>query len=306
VSIPCNSRRANKALHQTARTISTQDGRKLRISEAGQPDGVPVLVLRGTPQSQLLYDPWIADAQARGIRLIGYERPGYGGSTPHPGRTVASAANDVAAIAKELGLDRLLVWGISGGGPHALACAALLPGLVVASAALASPAPYPAEGLDYFAGMGESNVAEFRAALKGREACEQFVETEASELLAAEPEAIIQAFHSLLCPADAAALTTDFANFVLRSVREGLKETRAGWVDDEMAFTTPWGFELSQVRIPVMIMHGEQDQFVPISHAKWLASKIPNAHARVLPDDGHLSLSTRRIPDVHSWLLGKM
>ncbi|MBI4661871.1 MAG: alpha/beta hydrolase [Verrucomicrobia bacterium] len=109
---------------------------------------------RGTPQSRLLYDLWVEDAQSRGIRLIGYERPGYGGSTAHPGRTVDSAANDVAAIAKELDLNRLLVWGVSGGGPHALACAALLPGLVVAAAVLASPALYPAEGLDYFAGMG--------------------------------------------------------------------------------------------------------------------------------------------------------
>lgn len=138
----------------SGRTFSTEDGRKIRISEVGQPDGVPVLVHRGTPQSRLLYDLWVEDAQSRGIRLIGYERPGYGGSTAHPGRTVDSAANDVAAIAKELDLNRLLVWGVSGGGPHALACAALLPGLVVAAAVLASPALYPAEGLDYFAGMG--------------------------------------------------------------------------------------------------------------------------------------------------------
>src|SRR5206468_1356763 len=98
------------------RTISTKDERKLRVLEAGQPDGVPVLVLRGTPHSRLLYDGWVADAQSRGIRLICYERPGYGASTAQPGRTVASAANDVAAIAKELNLNRLFVWGISGGG----------------------------------------------------------------------------------------------------------------------------------------------------------------------------------------------
>lgn len=116
------------------RTISTEDGRKICILEAGQPDGVPVLVHKGTPNSRLLYDPWVEDAQSRGIRLISYDRPGCGRSTAHRDRTVASAANDVAAIAKELGLNRLLVWGISGGGPHALACAALLPGLVVAAA----------------------------------------------------------------------------------------------------------------------------------------------------------------------------
>src|SRR6266853_5701986 len=130
-------------------TISTEDGRKIRISEAGQPDGVPVLVLRGSPHSRLLYDRWVEDAQSRGITLICYERPGYGGSTRHPGRTVASAADDVPAIAKDLGLNRLLVWGVSGGGPHALPCAALLPGLVVAAAAVGSIAPYPPASLRF-------------------------------------------------------------------------------------------------------------------------------------------------------------
>src|SRR5262249_12148451 len=150
----------------------------------------------------------------------------YGASTAQRGRTVAGAAKDVSTLAKELGLKRLLIWGISGGGPHALACAALLPDLVVAAAALASPAPYPAEGLDYFAGMGEMNVAETRASLESREACQQFVEAQMSELPRANTETILHAFRSLLCPVDAAILTTDFANFALRSVREGIGERR--------------------------------------------------------------------------------
>jgi len=120
--------------------------------EAGQADGIPVLVLRGSPHSRLLYDRWVEDAQSRGITLICYERPGYGGSTRHPGRTVASAADDVPAIAKDLGLNRLLVWGVSGGGPHALPCAALLPGLVVAAAAVGSIAPYPPASLRFMLG----------------------------------------------------------------------------------------------------------------------------------------------------------
>jgi len=288
------------------RTISTDDGRKIGILEAGQPDGVPVLVLRGTPQSLLFYKGWVEDAQARGIRLIGYERPGYGGSTPHPGRTVASAANDVVAIAEELGLNRLLIWGVSGGGPHALACAALLPDLIAAAAVLASPTPYPAEGLDYFADMYESNVADSRAALKSREACEQSVEASLSALLRATPETLRQALRSALCPADAEVLTTDFAHFVFRSVREGIRERRDGVVDDEIAFMAPWGFQLSQIRIPVLLMHGGQDRMVPISHGKWLAGKIPNVEARLLPDDGHITLSVRRIPEVHAWLLSKL
>ena len=293
-------------MNDNSRTVSTESGRELRIIEAGQPDGVPVLVHSGTPGSRLLYHLWVEDAQPRGIRLISYDRPGYGGSTPHPGRTVASAAEDVATIAKELGLDRLSVWGLSGGGPHTLACAALLPDLVVAAAALASPAPYPAEGLDWFAGMGEDNVVEFNAALEGRDALEPMVESISPGLLAADPASLVQALRSLLSPVDVAVLSEDIATYLLNNMREGIKEKRDGWVDDDIAFTTPWGFELGQIRTPVMLMHGEQDRFVPFSHGEWLASKIVNVDARLLADDGHLTLALRRIPEVHAWLLGEM
>jgi pimeloyl-ACP methyl ester carboxylesterase len=290
----------------TEHTITTENGRRICFLEAGQPHGVPVLVLRGSPHSRLLYGQWVKDAQWRGIRLICYERPGYGGSTRQPGRTVASAANDVAAITKALALNRLLVWGVSGGGPHALACAALLPGLVVAAAVLGSIAPYPAEGLDYFAGMGEENVADFKAALKGGETHRQALEASASRLLRADRESLMQALPSLLSPVDAAVLTTDFADFVLRTVREGIGASRDGMIDDDVAHLTPWGFELSRIRIPVLLLHGEQDQFVPVSHSKWLASKIPDVESRFLAEDGHLTLSLRRIPEVHAWLLSRM
>jgi pimeloyl-ACP methyl ester carboxylesterase len=286
-------------------TISMENGRKIRFIEAGQLDGIPVLVHHGTPESRLLYEAWIEDAKSRGIHLIGYDRPGYGGSTSHPGRNVASAAEDVAAIAKELNLKRLFVWGHSGGGPHALACAALLPDMVVAVAALASPAPYMTTGLDWFAGMGEDNVAEFGTALKGREALEQFVEAAAPGLLDADPLTLVQALSSLLSPVDIAALTGEFAGFMLNRFREGIKERRDGWIDDDIAFTTPWGFELSKIRIPVLLMHGEQDQMVPFFHGKWLASEIPGVETRFLAGDGHVTLAAHRIPDVHSWLLSK-
>src|SRR5512135_3468719 len=131
------------------RTISTESNRELRIIVAGQLDGVPVLLHQGTPASILLYPPWVEDARSRGIQLISYERPGYGGSTPYPGRNIASVAEDVVAIARHLDIDRLAVYGGSGGGPYALASAALLPELVVAAAVFASPAPYTADVLDW-------------------------------------------------------------------------------------------------------------------------------------------------------------
>jgi len=288
------------------RMVSTGSGREIRIMEAGQPDGVPVLVHSGTPGSRLLYHLWVEDALSRGIRLISYDRPGYGASTPYPGRAVASAARDVAAIAKALGIECLSVWGYSCGGPHALACAALLPDLVVAAATLGSVAPCPAEGLDFFAGMGEDNVAEFRAALDGRDALQPMVEAMAPGLLAADSVSLVEAFRSLLSPVDAAVLTGDFAAYLLSSIREGCTERRDGWVDDDLAFTKPWGFKPEQIEIPVLLWHGKHDRFVPFRHGEWLASHIPNVDAQLSPDEGHLTLVLGRVADVHNWLLAKM
>lgn len=290
----------------SSRTISTADGRALRILEAGVLNGSPVLVHHGNPGSRLVYAPWVQDAEERGIRLIRYDRPGYGGSTSQSGRTVASAAEDVAAIARALNLSRLSVWGFSGGGPHALACAELLPNLVASVAVLASLAPSQADGLDWFADMGEDNITEFSTARKGRQALEPFLEAATPEILNATPVTLVQAIRSLLGPADAAALTEDRASYLLDSVREGIQQKRDGWIDDGLALVNPWGFEPSQIGIPVLVMHGAQDKTVPISHGKWLMNQIPNVQAQLFPEEGHFSLSAHRIPDVHAWLLSKM
>ncbi len=287
------------------RTVMTGSGREIRIFEVGKPDGVPVIVHSGTPGSRLLNSKWIEDALSRGIRLIGYDRPGYGGSTAFPGRSVASAADDVVAIANTLDLDRLAVWGHSGGGPHALACAALQPDRVFAVAVLASPAPYEAVELDWLAGMGESNIAEFGAAIEGRDVLERFIEAEAPGLLTADPESLLQALRSLLSPVDADVLTGAFVADLVNNINEGIKVQRDGWVEDDIAFTKSWGFDLEQIHIPVMLLHGKQDRFVPYSHGEWLAGCIPGVDARILSGDGHITPVVSRISEVHSWLLDK-
>jgi len=287
-------------------TIMTGNGREIQIRQAGKSDGIPIIVHHGTPGSRLLNQNWIEDSESNGIRLIGYDRPGYGGSSPDPGRTASEAAEDLAAIAKALDLDRLAVWGHSGGGPHALACAALQPELVFAAAALSSPAPYEAEGIDWLDGMGESNIEEFGAALESREALEEFVEEDAPGLLSAEPGMLLEALQSLLSPVDADVLTGEFVVKLIENIREGILQRRDGWIDDDIAFIKPWGFDLTEIRIPILLMHGVQDHFVPVSHCEWLAKQIPGVDSRILPNDGHITLVVNRISEVHSWLLSKI
>ena len=261
------------------RTAQTPDGRTLAIEEAGDQHGRPVLVHGGTPNSRHLYAKNAADAAFRGLRLISYDRPGYGGSTPHPGRSVADCAADARAICGELGIDRLAMWGVSGGGPHVLACAALLPDLVTAAASLASPAPVGAEGLDWFAGMGQLNADDFKLFERDKEAARAKMEADREEMLAASPAEEAKMLESLLTPTDAAVFTGELAEFLSYSGHEGLAPGGEGWWEDAVAHSGPWGFELSGISIPVLLLHGRQDQFVPFGHGEWLAAHIPGVEA---------------------------
>jgi pimeloyl-ACP methyl ester carboxylesterase len=279
------------------------NGRTLAVLEAGDESGHAVVAIHGTPGSGLLWRGTIEDAEARGMRLLAYDRPGYGGSDPDPGRTVADAAGDVAAIADALGIDRFAVEGGSGGGPHTLACAAILADRVVAAACLAGVAPYPAEGLDWLDGMGQDNLDEFAAALAGRETLEPFLRGQADALLAAEPEAMADALGSLLSPPDAAVLTGEYAEYLAEATRRAIGERLDGWIDDDFVFVSPWGFALGEISVPVQLLHGAQDRFVPIAHGEWLAERIPGVDAHLSAEDGHLTIQLTRIGDVHAWLL---
>lgn len=257
----------------------------------------------GTPNSRCLYPPHLELAAKQRVRLLSYDRPGYGGSTPHPGRSVAHCAEDVRAIADALGIDRLAIWGISGGGPHALACAALLPERVVAVASLASLAPFDAEGLDYFRGMGELNVEDIKLMLRDVPSAKAKTVKDREQLIHGDAESTRKFMDSLLTPTDAAVLTGDLAEYLVLTGKQGLAPGIEGWWGDGWAFIQPWGFELDAIRIPVMVWHGRHDQFVPFQHGEWLASHIPGVEAHLSDDDGHLTLLQRRIPEVHEWLL---
>jgi len=275
----------------------------LRVEEAGDPHGKAILMHHGTPGSAVLYGPHVSDAMDRSIRLIGYDRPGYGGSTAHPGRTVADCAADVRSIADVLGVNRLGVWGFSGGGPHALACAALLPDLVVAVGSLAAIAPYGAPGLDYFAGMGEENVDDIKLMLADEPAARAKAIDDRERLLALSAEDMAKAFPTLLSAVDAAAVTAGMAEYLWQSGQIGLASSDQGWWDDGKAHLQPWGFAFESTRVPVQLWHGRHDRFVPFRHGEWLAGKIPGVEAHLTDDDGHLTLMQNRVGQLHAWLL---
>ena len=267
------------------------------------PDGIPVLVHYGTPNSRLQYAPDVASAAERGMRFITYDRPGYGGSSPRPGRSVADCADDVRAICSSLRLDRVLTWGISGGGPHVLACAALLPDLIPAAASLASPAPWGAEGLEWFAGMGDLNVDDYKLLLRDRDAARVKLENDRLEMLGATAEQVGDLIMTLVSEADAAVFTPELAQYFVDSAVQGLGPGCEGWWEDGVADIEPWGFALDDIAIPTLLLHGRQDRFVPYGHGAWLATHIPGVEARLSEDDGHLTLPARRLGEVHDWLL---
>jgi pimeloyl-ACP methyl ester carboxylesterase len=286
------------------RTVHTPDGRTLAVEDDGDPAGRVVLVHLGTPGSRHLYGPWVADAAGRGLRLICYDRPGYGGSTPQPGRSIADCADDVRAICAALEIDRLAMWGWSGGGAHVLACAALLSDLVAAAASLAGCAPYGAEGLDYFVGMGQDNADAYRLLLTDEDAARANTDKDREGFLAASASDMAQVFASMSAPVDAAVMQgqSEMAAWMADAIQDGLAPGSQGWWDDDRAHLDPWGFELADITVPVLLLHGRQDNFVPFGHGQWLATHIPGVEARLRDNDGHLTLAEHRIGEVHAWL----
>lgn len=264
------------------------DGRSLAVAEWGDPLGVPLFDLDGTPGGRIScwIDPGIY--ARHGLRRFTLDRPGYGESDRQPGRVVADAVPDIWAIADELGLRHFAVAGASGGGPHALACAALLGDRVLRCLASVSVAPYPAEGLDWFAGMTSGNVDEFSAALAGESSIRAIAERERATMLeriAAGRSDILGDSYEL-SEVDQLQMAK-YRDLLADNLTNGLAPGVDGWVDDALAFTRPWGFDVGAIRVPVYLAYGRSDTLVPAAHGDWLAEHIPGAVA-VVGDVGHL------------------
>jgi pimeloyl-ACP methyl ester carboxylesterase len=259
--------------------VPTSDGRKLHAYDTGGA-GLVVMWHHGTPNIGTPPAPLFTP----GVRWIAYDRPNYGGSTALPGRRIGSAAADAAVVADALGVDRFAVLGHSGGGPHALACAALLPERVTAAVSISGMAPFDAPGLDWFAGMGPMSEKTLRAAAASRAA-----------------RAAIEGGEPDFLPADWAALEGAwgwFGSVVAPAVAGG----PAAAIDDDMCYVTPWGFDPADVRAPTLVLHGEGDLVIPATHGAWLAGRLPSAELRVVPGAGHISVMAAA-GDAVNWLL---
>ncbi|WP_438854295.1 alpha/beta fold hydrolase [Agromyces sp. M3QZ16-3] len=272
-------------METTTVDVPSPHGGVVRAFDTGSPaPGAPVVVWHaGSPHTGEPLEPLADAARARGIRLVTFARPGYGGSTPRPARSVASVAADVAAIADALGIDRFAVMGYSGGGPHALACAALLPDRVSAVAVLASPAPF--DGDDWFDGMHAPGA--LRAAAASRDDRMRFAETDEFD-----PAQFIDA--------DFAVLAGEWGA-VGRDAGRAESAGPGGLVDDDVAFTRDWGFGPAAVRAPVLLVQGELDRVIPRAHAVRLVAGLPDARLWMRLDDGHVAV-LGVVPEVLDWL----
>jgi pimeloyl-ACP methyl ester carboxylesterase len=286
--------------------VTLPDGRTLHVYDEGDPDGFPVVFHHGTPCCGRLHPHDIEDARTKGIRLIGFDRAGYGGSDALFGRSFGDVAADVSALLDLLGRDRFATWGHSGGGPHALACAALLPDRCTAAATLASAAPYGADGLNFLEGMGEANTEDFDLILGGNsEALDDEFRRTQTEMFSAGPDGLKQAMLTVLSPLDQEIMTDEFAEWGFRIMSEGAAARFDGWRDDNLALVKPWGFDLADIRVPVLLLQGTEDLMVPPQHGRWLAEHIPGVEAEISDTEGHLTLLANRVSDVHAWLLAR-
>lgn len=288
--------------------IPAPGGRHLAVDCVGAPDGIAVFLLHGTPGSRRGPRPRAGVLYRLGIKLICYDRPGYGGSDPHPDRSVADAAADVCTIADALELGTFSVVGRSGGAPHALACAALLDGRVETVAALVGVAPPDAANLDWYDGMTNSNTAEYGWAEDPGAVAAAL--TERAKQIRDDPEFLLKYLWPELTRQDRRVVDeVAIQKLLSEAYAEAIKHGAQGWIDDVLAMRKPWGFDPSKIKVPVLIWHGLDDVFSPVSHARWLAD-----HIRGGREDARVSVVLKRdaahfdamqvLPDILTWIKG--
>jgi pimeloyl-ACP methyl ester carboxylesterase len=270
--------------------ITLSDGRDLEVEVTGPDDGPVLLFHHGTPGGSVQLGAMAEQTHARGHRLVTWSRAGYGASSRRPGRSVADEVGDAMAVLDHVGAESCVMAGWSGGGPHALACGALASGRVRGVLCIAGVAPFDADGLTFLEGMGQENHDEFGAALEGESALRLYLEAMRPELLQVTRDQIVDQMETLLPPVDRDSMTGEFGDYCARLFRQAVSVSVDGWLDDDLAFTRPWGFRLDAVAVPVYLWQGSEDLMVPFAHGEWLAAHVPNAVVHLERDEGHLSV----------------
>ncbi|PWI14880.1 alpha/beta hydrolase [Streptomyces sp. Act143] len=284
-----------------ARAALSRDGRELVFDSWGDPHGHPVFLLHGTPGSHQGPRPRSMVLYQLGVRLIAYDRPGYGGSTRKPGRRVVDAAADVEDIARFLGLDEFSVVGRSGGGPHALACAAQLSGRVRSAAVLVTLAPPDAPELDWFAGMTEHNVREYTNARDHPDVLQSSL-VQNADAMRADPMALLNTLDGEMPEVDRHVVAdAGIRRMLHKNFMSGIEKNADGWIDDAVAFTLPWGFDPAKITVPTLLWHGEKDVFSPVDHFTWLAGRIEHATVVLEPSAAHFA-AVPVLPKVLGWV----
>jgi pimeloyl-ACP methyl ester carboxylesterase len=288
------------------RTVSTNDGRTLEVLTAGRPDRRAWLWIPGMPSAAVSFPRLEALAERLDLHLVTWSRPGYGGSPPRPvpahGRRIADDVPDIGAVLDAVGVDRFVAVGWSGGGPRALACAALLPGRCDAAATLAGVAPFGAPGLDWTAGMAPGNVADFEVASGHPEDYAAFQEKEFLPLVDLRADQMAEGMAGFLTPTDAAAFTGDVTEWLTESTHRAGAQGVAGVHDDGLAIVAPWGFDVRTISVPTAVWAGGQDVMVPLAHGRWLAEHIPGTVPHLIEAEGHITL-LHRLDEVLAELL---
>ncbi|MFL6180449.1 MAG: alpha/beta fold hydrolase [Actinomycetes bacterium] len=290
-------------------TVKSSDGFELGVAEYGPEHGIPVISIHGTPGSRYGGPPPDQpDLYERlGARVIGFDRPGYGLSTRRAGRVVADAARDVEAIANGLGLDTFAVTGGSGGGPHCLAVATLLPERVTRVACVVGVAPLGTPGLAQDAwldGMTQGNVDEFTWAMGGEPVLRPNLQTQAAEDLArvaVDPANPLGDSYELSDGDREIMARPEYAARMQRLMQEAYRQGIDGWLDDDLVFVKPWGFDVASLRVPAMVWFGTEDTLVPPAHGRWLSENVPGALV-VAMSGGHLEL-VNRVDELLLWLI---
>lgn len=273
-----------------------KDGRELEILDNGINSESAIIFHHGTPGHASSWSDWLESAAAAGIRAIAYSRAGYGTSDRNPGRSVVSINNDIAQLLDAKNITKFVSIGWSGGGPHCLANT--FEPRNVGAISLAGVGAFGVEDLDFLEGMGPENHDEFGAALKGEATIDQWMNDNAVAMKSVSGNDIREAFGGLIGDADKAVLEGDEADAMAASMRSALAVSFDGWIDDDLVFVKPWGFDLAAITKPVFLWQGDDDFMVPHAHSYWLEKHIPTAKLTFKPGEGHISVGVKHRTEI--------